>query len=108
MLMVYGLKNCDTCRIAIKRLKALDIKHIFHDLRKDGLDRATVVKWEKSVGWENLLNQRSTTWRNLSKPEKDNVDKTKAIDLMTQYPALIKRPVYDLNNNISVGLKEVY
>jgi arsenate reductase len=106
MLIVYGLKNCDTCRKAIKWLTAENIPHIFHDLRKDGIDRTTVTGWVADAGWETLLNRRSTTWRDLPDADKDSVDKTKALDLMTQHPVLIKRPVCDQNGTISVGFKE--
>jgi Spx/MgsR family transcriptional regulator len=106
MLRVYGLYNCDTCRKATKWLTAKNIPHTFHDVRKDGVDRAMVEKWVKDVGWVYLLNRRGTTWRGLSDADKDCVDEAKAIDLMTQYPVLIKRPVCNQNGTILVGFKE--
>ena len=106
MLTVYGLKNCDTCRKAMKWLKAESVEHTFHDVRKDGMDRGLVAKWVKAVGWEALLNRRGTTWRSLTDAEKKDVDEAKVMDLMTEYPALIKRPVFDHGGSISVGFKE--
>jgi arsenate reductase len=106
VLTVYGLKNCDTCRKAIKWLTAESIPYTFHDVRKDGIDRAKVEGWLKGVGWEVLLNRRSSTWRNLTDTDKNNVDETRAIDLMIQHPALIKRPVCDCNGIILVDFKE--
>ncbi|NNK04529.1 MAG: arsenate reductase, partial [Xanthomonadales bacterium] len=37
MLTVYGIKQCDTCRKALKWLEAQGIDHRFHDFRVDGL-----------------------------------------------------------------------
>jgi arsenate reductase len=37
MLTVYGIKQCDTCRKALKWLEGQGIKHRFHDFRTDGL-----------------------------------------------------------------------
>ena len=107
MLVVYGLKNCDTCSKATAWLVAENIPHIFHDVRKDGVDTAMIKKWARDVGWDILLNRRGTTWRNLSDADKDGVDEAKAMELMSKYPALIKRPVCDQNGKISVGFKEV-
>jgi Spx/MgsR family transcriptional regulator len=106
MLTVFGLKNCDICRKATKWLTAENKAHTFHDVRKNGIDRGMVAGWVQAVGWETLLNKRGTTWRGLSNAEKDGVDEIRATDLMTEHPALIKRPVFDQDGKISVGFKE--
>ncbi len=103
MITVYGIKNCDTCRKALKWLKAGGIDHQFHDFRKEGLDPSSLSTWVSEVGWEKLLNRRGTTWRNLSDAEKDGVDETKAEALMVENPTLIKRPVFEAENKIIVG-----
>lgn len=100
---LYGLKNCDTCRKARKWLEAEGIAHQFHDVRGDGLDRATVAAWVGALGWEALLNRRGTTWRGLPEDVKADVDENAAIDLMTEHPALIKRPVFDINGVLGLG-----
>ena len=107
MLKVYGLKNCDTCRKAIKWLDENGINCVFFDVRKDGVDKALVEMWEEGVGWETLLNRRGTTWRGLADDDKDTIDRVHAINLMVAHPALIKRPVFDLDGDISVGFKDV-
>ena len=106
MLTVYGLRKCDTCRKAMKWLTAEDIPYIFHDVRKDGIDKEKVAGWLKDIGWEALLNRHSSTWRGLSDADKIDVDEIKAIDLIILHPALIKRPVCDQNGTILVGFKE--
>jgi arsenate reductase len=103
MIVVTGLKNCDTCRNAIKWLKAEGIDARLHDVRADGLDPAALDGWIAAVGWETLLNRRGTTWRGLPDADKADVDAAKARALMLAHPALIKRPVFDLGGKILVG-----
>ena len=106
MITVYGLKNCDTCRAARKWLNENSIEHTFHDVRGDGLDEKTVTGWEKSLGWETLLNRRGTTWRKLDDADKEISDAAAAVALMVAHPALIKRPVFDLNGEFFIGFKQ--
>jgi arsenate reductase len=92
MIDFYGLKNCDTCRKARTWLDAKGIANVFHDIREADLDEATIAGWSEQIGWEKLLNRKSTTWRNLPEADKANVDEARPW-LMVADPALIKRPV---------------
>lgn len=105
MITLYGIKNCDTVRKARKWLEAEDIDYMFHDFRVDGLAKKDLCIWVKSVGWETLLNTRGTTWRQLPDKKKENVDETRAIDLMLANPTLIKRPVLVHDKQVHVGFK---
>ena len=66
MISIYGLKNCDTCRKALKWLEAEGIAHELKDIRADGFSDAQLDNWVATTGWETLLNRRGTTWRKLS------------------------------------------
>ncbi len=103
MVTVYGLKNCDSCRAARTYLKERDFVHDFHDLRADGLDPATLDTWIAELGWEPLLNKKSTTWRGLDDADKEGVDAARAQALMLAHPTLVKRPVIDTGRGITVG-----
>jgi len=103
MITVYGLKNCDTCRKALKWLADQDIDHRFHDVRNDGLDAARIVGWVDAAGLEILVNRRSTTWRNLSDAEREQAMGDKAVDFLTANVTLIKRPVIDNDGKITIG-----
>ena len=103
MLTVYGIKNCDTCRKALKWLSAEGIEHTFHDFRVDGLDPANVARWADAAGWEKLLNRRGTTWRNLPEADKGGLDAASAQVLMAGNPTLIKRPVFETGGKVLVG-----
>jgi len=109
MTTLYGIKNCDTVRKAQKWFKSEGLKYTFHDFRADGLVKKDLSAWVKAVGWEVLLNKRSTTWKQLSDKDKETVDETKAIALMLANPTLIKRPVLVFKNQngkkVHVGFK---
>ena len=104
-MKLFGLKNCDSCKKALKALQGVGHEPDFHDVRADGVTKAYLTKWAKASGWEKLLNTRSTTWRELPEAAKNDCDsEAKAIALMEKHPALIKRPVIDCpKNGVSVG-----
>ena len=106
MWTVYGLKNCDTCRSALKWLSERGRDATLHDVRRDGIPPDRLTAWMKTVGWEVLLNKRGTTWRGISDVEKENMDEKTARELILTYPALMKRPVFDRGDIVLVGFKE--
>ena len=65
MVVMYGIKNCDTIKKARRWLEAHNIDYRFHDYRADGLDPAFLHSAINELGWEALLNTRGTTWRKL-------------------------------------------
>jgi len=50
-----------------------------------------------------LLNRRGTTWRKLDESSKNDIDGERAITLMIEHPAMIKRPVLEHSGGIEVG-----
>lgn len=102
MITVYGIKTCDTCRKAMKWLTAEGIEARFHDFRADGLDPKALDGWIGALGLDAVLNRRGTTWRKLPAERTENVDDAGARALMLEYPALIKRPVFDLGAGYGV------
>jgi len=82
------------------------VEYSFHDVRSDGLSRTQLESWVKTLGWENLLNRRGTTWRKLPQAVRDNINKRAAVKLMLEQPAMIKRPVLDLGNSMHLGFSE--
>lgn len=106
LVTVYGLKNCDTCRKALVWLAAEKIAHRFVDLRAEPVSHADIARFARGVGWEKLLNKASTTWRGLDDAAKQNVDEARAIGLMEEHPALIKRPVFESGARIVAGFRD--
>jgi arsenate reductase len=106
MLKIYGIKNCDTVKKARRWLEEHGVDYQFHDFRQDGLDKNQLTHWVDQVGWEAIVNKRSTTWRNLSDKEKEISTSPQAIKLLLANPTLIKRPVVEKNKTLLVGFKE--
>lgn len=105
MITLYGIKNCDTIKKARQWLTAHGIDYHFHDYREHGIDRVWLQERCRQVGWETLLNTRGTTFRQLDAAQKTALDEDKAIALMLDYPAMIKRPVLISNEHCLVGFK---
>lgn len=94
-LTIYHLKTCDTCRKAIKALQGAGHELTLIDVRADGVPPKDLERFAQAVGWEKLLNTRSTTWRGLDETDKAEMTAEKAVALMSEHPTLIKRPVID-------------
>ena len=106
MLTLYGIKNCDTVKKARRWLEDHGVAYQFHDFRQDGLDKKQLSGWVEQLGWEAVVNKRSTTWRNLSDKDKEITTNAQAVKLLSANPTLIKRPVLEKNKILLVGFKE--
>jgi Spx/MgsR family transcriptional regulator len=103
MIKIYGLKNCDTCRKALKWMTAEGVRHEFADFRVNGLDEHQAAGWLAKLGHDTLINRRGTTWRQLPDDQKLDMDNDKALALVLENPALIKRPVFEIDCSVMVG-----
>ena len=106
MVTIFGIRNCDTVRKARRWLDGHAVEYSFHDVRSDGLSRTQLESWVETLGWENLLNRRGTSWRTLPETVRDSINRRVAIKLMLEQPAMIKRPVLDLGNSLHLGFNE--
>ena len=102
---IYGIKNCDTMKKARTWLDDHGVGYVFHDYKAEGIDKASLERWSKEVGWEILLNRAGTTFRKLPDAQRENVTEKKAIALMLEQPSMIKRPVLDAGGKLLVGFK---
>ena len=92
---IYGIKNCDTMKKAFAWLDGAGVAYDFHDYKKSGIDPATLTRWCAQLGWEALVNKRGTTWRKLT-PKQQAIDtQSAAVQLMQEFPSLIRRPVLE-------------
>ncbi len=102
-MKIYHLKTCDTCRKAIKALRAAGHEPELHDVRSDGLTPALLTSLEKALGYEALVNKKSTTWRGLTDDQKSGLSRETAITLLAANPTLMKRPVIENDSAYTVG-----
>ncbi len=93
-MKIYGLKNCDTCRKAVKALPGAELI----DVRAQPVPDAVLTHAHDRFGAA-LLNTRSTTWRNLPEAERQG----DPLDLIRRHPALMKRPLIDVGGTLYLG-----
>ena len=106
MITVYGITNCDSVKKARAWLAAHGQAHTFHDFKKHGVPPDALARWVQASSWETLLNRRGTTWRALDAESLAGAaDAAGAQRLMRAHPSLIKRPVVDWGNAVTVGFE---
>ncbi|WND02001.1 Spx/MgsR family RNA polymerase-binding regulatory protein [Temperatibacter marinus] len=108
MITIFGIKNCDTIKKALKWLDSMDAEYKYHDFRKDGVDDELAKTLAEAVDTNLLINKRGTTWRKLDEATKEKVESgchDTVIGLIKNEPAVVKRPVWAKGNTIFVGFK---
>jgi len=100
---IYGIANCDTIRKTRKWLDAHTVAYEFVDVREQLPSPAKVSLWLEKVGVEQLVNRRSTTWRNLDESARKALERGDAEQILLDHPTLIKRPVLELGSEVIVG-----
>lgn len=100
----YGLRNCDTCKKALKALDEAGVAVNVTDVRGEGVPGDQLRDWLAQLGAEALVNKRSTTWRGLTQDQQAGaMDPAAALTLLKENPTLMKRPVIQSGENLSVG-----
>src|SRR5688572_24429313 len=100
-MVIYGIKNCNTVKKALDWLNQNNLRFDFHDFKSKGITPTTLESWCEQVGWENLVNKRGTTWRQLDETvQKTVVNEKNAIKLMLEKTSVIKRPIIERDGKI--------
>lgn len=97
-MKVYALKSCDTCRKAIRSLQKAGKDPEILDVRADGIPALKLAGFYENFG-DDLVNRRSTTWRNLSEQDRT----TDPLTLLADHPTLMKRPVIENAGQLYLG-----
>lgn len=103
VITLYGIKNCDTVRKARKWLDQHKVDYQFHDFREDGLDEDAIAGWIEELGWQNLLNRRSQSWKSLDEQARETMNDDAARKAVLAHPTLIKRPLLDTGKQRYTG-----
>ena len=102
MIKIYGIKNCDSVRKAIKHLKEFNLPYEFIDFRETAVTNDIVSNWLEHTDIKVLFNTRGTTYRTLKLKEMNLSDEDKQLWLSKEN-MLIKRPVITFGNDVIVG-----
>ncbi len=106
MIKLYGIKNCDSVKKAQRWLDNNQQKYQFHDFRVNGLDSAKLSSWLTQIDKMELLNKRSTTWRQLNDKDKSDLSESNIKKLLLKNVTLIKRPVLEFNKKVYIGFSD--
>ena len=106
-LTLFGIPNCQTVKKARIWLSEHQIDYVFHDFKKQGVSNALIQHWLGHCEISKLLNRSGMTFRNLSDAQKEKSQMTSgAIELLIEYPSMIKRPILDTGKTITLGFDE--
>ena len=105
MLKVYGIKNCDSVKKALKFFKTNEIDYELIDFKSTPVDCATINRWLQTVDLKTLFNTRGTTYRTLGLKAMNLTDEEKAAWLCKEN-MLIKRPVIEYDDNVIVAFNQ--
>jgi Spx/MgsR family transcriptional regulator len=105
MIKIYGIKNCDSVKKAIKYFKAHDLAYTFIDFKQTKIEEETIALWLKKVEIDKLFNTRGTTYRTLKLKELALDDTLKQMWLAKEN-MLIKRPVVTYKDTLLVAFDE--
>ena len=105
MIKVYGIKNCDSVKKALKFFKEHNLDVEFIDFKQEALPCEKITQWLTKVDIATLFNARSTTYRNLKLKELNLSDEQKA-EWLCKENLLIKRPVIEFGDELIVGYNE--
>ena len=108
MLIVYGIKNCDSVKKALKFLKENNIEYSFRDFKETPVDCDEVNEWLKHTTIEKLFNSKSTTYKKFNLKDL-NLSNDEKIKWLCKENLLIKRPVIQCKSDTIIGYdKDLY
>ncbi len=105
MIIVHGIKNCDSVKKALKFLKEHNIEHTFRDFKEQSATCIEIDTWLKCTSLEKIFNAKSTTYKTCNLKAFNLTDKEK-IDWLCKENLLIKRPIIQYDNGIIVGYNQ--
>lgn len=101
MYKVYGIKNCDTVKKALKHLDKLGIEYDFVDFKKIPPTKDLILKWKDFMGtWP--ANTKGPTYRKI-KDDFEKASDTKKIALLVESSSAIKRPIVEKKGKVLVA-----
>ena len=105
-MRVYGIKNCDSVKKALKFLDERGIKYEFVDLKNGDLDCNVVEAWLKEVDIDKLFNKKSKAFKELHLDKELSEEEKK--ELLCKKSLILKRPIIEFDDGyILVGFDVV-
>ena len=105
MIKVYGIKNCDSVKKALKYFDKHNLTYELFDFKQEKVSSETIVSWLEKTDLKTLFNARNTTYRTLNLKE-INPNDTQKQEWLAKENMLIKRPVVEYGEELLVGFNE--
>lgn len=105
MIKVYGIKNCDSVKKALKFFKEHNLPYTLQDFKEEKVSNEKISSWLTQVDMKSLFNAKSTTYRTLKLKEL-NLNEEDQKEWLAKNNLLIKRPVVEFNKKVVVGYNE--
>ena len=105
MIKIYGIKNCDSVKKALKYFQKHNLEYELFDFKEQKVPCEKISFWLQKTDMKTLFNSRSTTYRALNLKELNPSDAEKEL-LLCKENMLIKRPVVEYKEELLVGFKE--
>ena len=97
-MKVYGIKNCDTVKKALRYLDEKNTDYEFVDFKKTPPTKTLIKKWTKDLG-DIPVNKRGTAFRKF-KEEYEAASKEEKINLLVENSSAIKRPIVEASETL--------
>jgi regulatory protein spx len=103
-IRLYSYSNCSSCKNAERVLREAGDAFEQRDLFGQPLSALEITTLFAKIGKtpEEMLSRRSVPYRSLGLADKE-LNERGLIDLMAEYPALIRRPIIVIGNAAVVG-----
>jgi len=105
MIHIYGIKNCDSVKKALKFFKENEIEYQLHDFKQKPVSCEKIDDWLTKTDIDTLFNSRSTTYRN-NKLKELNLDEEGKKEWLCKENLLIKRPIIEHGDELTVGFNQ--
>lgn len=101
-VQLFGIANCDTVKKARAWLTAAGVAYEFIDLRNPPISKESIEAWLESLG-EQMINLRSTTYKQLSPDEQQQLKQGDRVGVLHRHPTLMKRPILQVGQQLLCG-----
>lgn len=105
MIRVYGIKNCDSVKKALRFLNDHAIAFEFIDFKSSSVTEEKIRTWTAQCPVETLLNTKGTTYKTLGLKSL-SLENDAKISWMSNHNLLIKRPVIERAGTLIVGFNQ--
>lgn len=105
MLRVYGIKNCDSVKKALKFFNSHAVSYTFVDFDTTPPSSQDIDRWLEKITVDELFNAKSTTYRSLGLKEL-SLDERGKREWLVKENRLIKRPVIETEKITLAGYNE--